>query len=449
MASGFAFLKLSFAFVSLLLIAIGGILFKRSIWPKRRGTEPQCRGCGYSLIGLASERCPECGALLSPATIVLGRRDRRVGLGLIGLAILMLGLIVPVTVIVEEISDVQWYHLKPAFMVMRDLRLGSGTVADEAIVELDRRDVAGELSSDYQQQIVAMALAQQATSSQTIVTSDLLQFLERQFTAGRLTDAQKALFGQQCVTLSLRIRPTTVAGGWVPFLIDEKCRVINPPMYVHLEDADKVEIDGVTVSQGSSGSGSMSGLGSSGSSGNSVKAPPPGRHTLRVSSHVEVRGGSFGGTDPRQILFQEERVLTGTFEVVAQPPPGDLTIINDPKLTAPIRASITPANFAIGKLDAKSLQGHLKMAWVPANLAFDVFIRCGGRTTQVGSITVNKGSNGDWMIGGPVSGIPQSSNFDLILRSSEKAARNTTDMHDFWNGELIYPGIPITVDPSR
>lgn len=445
--AGFAFVKLFLAVVSLLLIASGGILARRSIWPKRRGIEPYCRRCGYSLVALASERCPECGAHLSPASIVYGRRDRRVGLGLIGLAILMLGLILPLSMIVGGISEIQWYHFKPAFMVIRDLHSGSGAVADAAIRELDRRDVAGELSSEYQLHIAALALAQQATSSQTPLTHDLIQFLERQVIAGRLTAAQKALFGQQCLTLSLRIRPMVVAGGWIPFQVDETCRVINPPMFVHIEDADKIEIDGIAVRQGSSGSGSMSGLGSGGSSGNSVRAPPPGRHTLRVSNHVEVRGGSFGSTDPRQILLQEERVLTGTFEVVAQPPPGDITIINDPTLTAPVRASITPANFAIGKAAAKSLQGHLKMAAVPANLAFDVFIRCAGQTTRVASVTVIKGSGSDFLISGRVSDGP--SNFDLILRSSEKAARDTIDMHSFWIGELIYPGIPITVDPNR
>jgi len=193
-AGGHSFGTFLLAFVCLPLIILGGILLKRSIWPRRRGTEPQCGGCGYLLIGLLSQRCPECGVELSPTNIVHGRRDRRVALAILGLVLLLIGLGGPAMMLSDQVGKIQWYHFKPAFLVMRDLRSGSGAVADGAMEELNRRDADGDLSSGNQQIVIAMALAQQATSALTPLATDSIQFLERKFADCQLSDAQQALF---------------------------------------------------------------------------------------------------------------------------------------------------------------------------------------------------------------------------------------------------------------
>ncbi len=182
------------AIIGLLLLTMQGLIqIKAGFWPRRRGEEPYCRACGYLLIGLDSQRCPECGAFLSPLAIVHGKRLRRLGLGLAGVT-----MILPVGAMLYggwRISsvrfDINWYHFKPTFLVMHDLRSSAPGVADVAIAELERRDLADDLSSKYQQQIVQMGLAQQATMSQTVLTTKLIEFLERQYHAGHLTEAEK------------------------------------------------------------------------------------------------------------------------------------------------------------------------------------------------------------------------------------------------------------------
>ena len=131
MSSGFS---IGFLGIGVLLLLVPGvILLKRGFWPRRRGEEPRCRACGYLLIGIESERCPECGAFLSPLAIVHGRRHRRHILGWAGVVMLLLfaGLLFPY--LTGAFGDINWYHFKPTFWVMRDLQSSSPGVADVAM----------------------------------------------------------------------------------------------------------------------------------------------------------------------------------------------------------------------------------------------------------------------------------------------------------------------------
>ena len=66
--------------LSLPLLVGGTVLLKRGRWPRRVGTEPRCRACEYSLVGLTSDRCPECGSAISARTTVRGQRIRQPGM---------------------------------------------------------------------------------------------------------------------------------------------------------------------------------------------------------------------------------------------------------------------------------------------------------------------------------------------------------------------------------
>jgi general secretion pathway protein G len=81
--------------IIVILLAIAGIaIFEvgRIIWGfwRRQGDQPHCRRCDYLLIGIQSERCPECGTPLSPDNILHGERRRPTALEVSALIVFLL-----------------------------------------------------------------------------------------------------------------------------------------------------------------------------------------------------------------------------------------------------------------------------------------------------------------------------------------------------------------------
>jgi hypothetical protein len=447
MSSVFGFLLMGIVVIGLLLLTLQGvILIKAGFWPRRRGSEPYCRACGYLLIGIDSQRCPECGTVLSPSAIVHGQRRRRLGLGWGGVVMVLPLAAMLGSFAIHQFPAINWYHYEPTFLVMRDLRSSSAGDSYRAILELKQRDQAGDLSSKYEQQIVEVALVEQATKNQTQLSTELISFLEAQCLAGNLTDSQKTQFGQQSLTLSLHVRPIIVLGNSVPFRINENCRVTGSPWWVRLS-GEKAQIDGKPIRGFSGGSSSMAGLGSGGAIGSSVECLDIGKHVLQQSVHVELHTGVFDGNDPKNLVFQYVCKLSDQFEVVAQPPAGDFTVVNDPTLHDLIKSKIQPHQFTLG-LRNHYLQGEFKIDMAPANLAFEVIARQNGQQFYLGTIICNKGSSTDYNVGVNVGRWTPTSPLtavDIILRSSEQAARQTIDQHDMWNGELAFPNVSVSV----
>jgi hypothetical protein len=434
--------------VNVALLPAGVIFLKRGLWPKRSGDEPHCPQCGYLLIGIAAKNCPECGTPISGAKIVFGQRHRQFGVAATGGAILVFPCFVLVGLLVHGLSIVPWYHYKPTFMVIHDLQ-SNGAITLQAMNELDRREKSGELSTKYEQQLVEMGLAQQATTSSGLLADGLIRFLEQQYAAGYLTDAQKTRFGQQSVVLHMHIRPIVVLRDLVPFEIAHSSRVTVADYYVRILDDGAIGIDGKTIRTGGSGESSMSGLGSGGASGSSVECNSIGEHHLSVTSRVEVYRGPIGAGI---LLFKESRTLTGSFQIVAESPPGNFKVIEDPKLTDPIKASIVPVNFQMTGGQSPRFNGELQVTAVPIDIAFNVLARLNGHEYSLGSVNCAKGSSTHYGIGGAVSGTgasTQPSTFDLILRSNEHVARNTVGLHSAWKGELVYPKVPFIVVPGK
>jgi hypothetical protein len=116
------------------------VLLVTGMWPRRRGEEPHCRKCDYNLTGLPSDRCPECGGMVTAKSPVHGERRRRPGLMVAGLALLLAA---PLP-FYHAAKQVDWYPYYPASWVIQDLRTNNYT---KAFKELAWRIKAGRASS--------------------------------------------------------------------------------------------------------------------------------------------------------------------------------------------------------------------------------------------------------------------------------------------------------------
>jgi hypothetical protein len=119
-------------------------------------------------------------------------------------------------------------------------------------------------------------------------------------------------------------------------------------------------------------------------------------------------------------------------------------LLNDPKLSAAMRAAIQPANLRFSS-KTRTLGCNINVNGVPANVAFEVLVRFAGHEKSIGSLHC-QASSGTTSFGlnGQLDQEPPGS-VDLILRSSQAVARQSVDLTQIWSGELVYPNQPVTV----
>src|SRR5258705_10824705 len=156
--------------IALMLLGLG--LMKVGFLPRRRGTTPHCRGCGYALVGNESGTCSECGRPWTAATVVRGERPRHNGIGSSGLMMLLLGLAIGGGL---WLTDVDWYRYLPESWIVKDAGSTNPTTAKRAWDELLRRRAIAPLSENVEKKLTDLALKEQASASPGTMLQPMLQ----------------------------------------------------------------------------------------------------------------------------------------------------------------------------------------------------------------------------------------------------------------------------------
>ena len=86
---------------------------------------------------------------------------------------------------------------------------------------------------------------------------------------------------------------------------------------------------------------------------------------------------------------------------------------------------------------------ELRLANVPVNMAYDIIVRAGQREYPLATQpTLRKGSSIYYHYVS-IAMPPPTQAVELDLRSGKKAARNTVDVFEMWQGELVFPDLRV------
>lgn len=427
----------AFWLLSAIFAAVGMGLLWIGIWPRRRGAEPRCRGCGYNLTGIESERCPECGRVLGANAIVHGTRRRRpwrIGIGVL-LLLLAGGATVP------NLVQIDWYAHKPAGWVLSDLN--NPATFDRAWRELQRRYGAGKLRDRHVRKLVAFALAEQGQPWGAGIRSSVVDVLGTCHRAGDLTAAEEQQFLSQATCQKLEVRSPVVVGDAIPLYVWHDTRLPGADYWVQMATRENY-VDGTPQGARNRGSSYAAGLGGGGGSGGRLDPRPAGRHLLRVDVLLRVYRGPLGDENAATLLLETTQPLEAPFEVLAEEPPDLLVPIRAPEMQVQLEQLLSVAKV---ECFSSGVGVEIHANAVPVSIAFDIYVRHAGGEQYIASIAEAASSGGHgWHTGGPQLDVcaDAPTTCTVVLRSSARAAKTSIDVFKYWEGELVFEDVPVT-----
>jgi hypothetical protein len=314
---------------------------------------------------------------------------------------------------------------------------------------LDRLLSDGVLTEAQHGRLTELALAEQAqAAARSPVAQWLLNYLGDRELAGRLTPQQRARFYTNAYNVSdMVVRKQVVNGDLAAYTISIGGRGPEIPysgknsIWWTRHKIDRIVLNGKTVQTGG-GSSSSSGF-ARGTTGSWVQTRTPGKHRLEVALTLEVHFSPSVADEAKDGLRWKKQVtLGGDFDVLAEAPPGFVQWVDDTSKEA-IKRSITPERLDRTYNGGKGLNVQFKIDKVPENVGFEVFGVVGGKEHLLGTLTAAAGTETHSSFSASSFPATPDGKIDLILRSDEKAVRQTVDIYKAWKGELVYKDVPV------
>jgi hypothetical protein len=436
-----------------LLALLGLFLLWRGLRPRREGTTPYCRKCGYNLTGTDRNaddaRCSECGSpVTADGAVVFGERVRRWRRVFVGLVIFLVGAAPLVPIGVGAARGVDWYRLRPTALVLRDLQSSNTTLAGRAANEMARRFNRDRLSDTRIRLLAETCLTEQSRPNvRGAVTSQLIDLLGALYERDRLTAGQVDRFFENLCLLELRVRPTVIRGREFPLQLVLQGRTPNSGVWARAERGE-VRVDGQVMTRGSS---TMTVRAPSAAAGSTtyLRATAAGRHQISVDIELQVYAGNGGSSEDARLLRTIPRTLTAWATVLEEEPPGYIVLRRSPDLDALIERSVRPRDVRISPSSKEGMPNVLECdievdALLPIGLAFDVRAEFGEHSLRMGLMDVSPGLNTQYARGVRADlpdQLPDTVN--LILKASKEAAERSVDLFEIWDGELRFENVKV------
>jgi hypothetical protein len=407
-----------------MLLGLG--LIKIGFLPKRRGTTPHCRGCGYALIGNQSGTCPECGREFSEATVDRGERHRQKGIGFAGVTMLLLGLAIGGG---AWLTDIDWYRYLPERWVVKDAGSSNPTTAKRAWDELLRRRAIAPLAERTESRLTDLALREQAAPSPRPMIQPMVEFLAARYVDKKLTDQQADQFFLNCVNPSLHTRDEVAAGDVIPIQVSYRGRGPSNGWSYQLRTAS-VKVGTTTIQMGGSLGGS--GLGGSGSSTTYAPGQPPGEYPLEANITVQIYHAPLGSAG--KPTWSKDLTLKSTLKVLPKNAGDMVKLVDKPELADRIKKCLRVDQF--NKNPDGRIELGVQLEKPPVNVAFSIFAKVGDKEVRVGDVAGDTSTNGGTFMSPSEGDIPPGK-MQLILRSDPAVARKTINLVEIWKGEIV------------
>ena len=407
---------------------------------RRVGDEPRCARCGYILLHLESDVCPECGTAISPANTVHGQKRRGIGRSVLGLVLLTVAVLMVLAPVRSAIGNIPWYQYKPARFVLADLDVPA--IYQKAMAELSRREAAGGLPEWVHAKLIEMALAEQAGTGAT--RQELLDYFGKAILDGRATQAQLDCFLDQACKLTMEVRAVVGEGDQIPFSVWRNGRGPGgkyPVVFWYSDREMKRSIDGKAVRLGSGGSsGGLTGLTGSHST---EPAGPVGRHVLAIENEFAIWHGQMSKESASRLIGKRTVTAEATYEVVPKEQTPPIELLDSEELRKQVAAAIRVTRFSQQKNGY--LNANFELMKLPCDVAFDVFVVVDGKEKRIGSISAAKGKSTHYGTGG-MEGVGGLQKVNVILRASVEAAKRTVDLTAIFSGEIVFEDVVVEAD---
>jgi len=417
-----------------LLFAAGGVSLVVRGARRRVGDDRHCRKCEYNLTGLASERCPECGAALGMRRAVIhGTRRRSRPAIVIGGLLTLFAIALAAGVGVAAVRQMDVYRVAPVWLLTYWMNGADVRTAERAFGELDRRYTLGTLSASALDGFIEACLSEQASPT---VRGDLTRVatnaLGTMILADQLSAAQLRRAYGNMVQLELRTRPEIALGDRVPVQLVVTQRAPTG-LWVQVISRD-VRLDDDPPTSGSSG---LSGAGSVGSSTFSVLLPPAaaGSHRVRADVSFDVFLRAYRDRDQGDPVYKRTRTLEAGTVVIDGPVASGPRPVRSDELDRAVEQAVRRVDLRKGEEVGLA---HVSIHVQPTvSIAFEVSIEGWSRARELPAhLAVEAGVNSQFEH--PFRHTPdQPWPRQIVLRASRKAAAETVGIDEYWGGTLV------------
>ncbi len=413
---------------------------------------PLCRKCGFDLFGrpAGSERCGECGAMLTgPRAIRIGHRQRRGRMLFVAVALLL-----PAAMILSGLGwatarGIELYPYEPVWLLLRQADELKGGAMNELIARL----VTKKLSDGQLRSIVDHALAVQADATQSW-NSQWMHFLDAAYTAGVMSDAQWQKLWEQTWSVHLLARPTVSrdhpriaiaaeaqptrvgTAGDMRFTLWWRTRIVN------LKVAG-IPCDGSRFDRNSR----LNVMGTKGAGGEPIVVELPADKLASLKDSWQIATGDveisvYDPVSTQWIIATSKLTASTPWQLLPADQP-TVKLVHDPAQSAAMQNAFTIKSL---KFDPKSWNGFvldMQGNSPPVMLISRMIIRNKQKEWPGNVITFSTRTGGG---GGYIIKATEftGDTVDVILRPDVNAAADTLNVDAIWGDEIIFKNVKVT-----